>query len=92
MYLLPMHLQTIKGAVELLQATGEHIESAIDKVTTPGGCTIKGLKTMEQEGFTNAVIKDLLAGKRKKNKTTYNMKRVCQKSAMTIFCFCNITL
>ena len=92
MYLLPMRLQTIKGAVELLQATGEHIESAIDKVTTPGGCTIKGLNTMEQEGFTNAVIKDLLAGKREKNKTTYNMKRVCQKSAMTIFCFCNITL
>ena len=57
-------LQTIKGAVELLQATGEHPESAIDKVTTPGGCTIKGLNTMEQEGFTNAVIKGLLAGKR----------------------------
>ena len=59
-----MYLQTIKGAVELLQATGEHIESAIDKVTTPGGCAIKELNTMEQEGFTNAVIKDLLAGKR----------------------------
>ena len=57
-------LQTIKGAVELLQATGEHPESAIDKVTTLGGCTIKGLNTMEQEGFTNAVIKGLLAGKR----------------------------
>ena len=64
MYLLPMHLLTIKGTVELLQAIGEHIESAIDKVTTHGGCTIKGLNTMEQEGFTNAVIKDLLAGKR----------------------------
>ena len=29
-------LQTMKWAVELLQATGEHPESAIDKVTTPG--------------------------------------------------------
>ena len=57
-------LQTVKGAVELLQATGEHPEAAIDKVTTPGGCTIKGLNTMEQNGFTNAVIKGLLAGKR----------------------------
>ena len=45
-------LQTIKGAVELLQETGEHPEAAIDKVTTPGGCTIKGLNTMEQGGFT----------------------------------------
>ena len=57
-------LQTIKGAVELLQATGEHPEAAIDKVTTPGGCTIKGLNTMEQGGFTAAVINGLLAGKR----------------------------
>ena len=57
-------LQTVKGAVELLQATGEHPEAAIDKVTTPGGCTIKGLNTMEQNGFTNAVIKGLIAGKK----------------------------
>ncbi len=57
-------LQTIKGAVELLQETGEHPEAAIDKVTTPGGCTIKGLNTMEQGGFTAAVIDGLLAGKK----------------------------
>ena len=57
-------LQTIKGAVELLQETGEHPEAAIDKVTTPGGCTIKGLNTMEQGGFTSAVINGLLAGKK----------------------------
>ena len=57
-------LQTVKGAVELLQATGEHPEAAIDKVTTPGGCTIKGLNTMEQGGFTSAVINGLLAGKK----------------------------
>ncbi len=57
-------LQTVKGAIELLQATGEHPEAAIDKVTTPGGCTIKGLNTMEQGGFTAAVINGLLAGKR----------------------------
>lgn len=49
-------LQTVKGAVELLQATGEHPEAAIDKVTTPGGMTIRGLNAMEQAGFTNAVI------------------------------------
>lgn len=54
--------QIVKGAVELLQATGEHPESAIDKVTTPNGLTIRGLNMMEQEGFTNAVIKGILAG------------------------------
>lgn len=56
--------QIVKGAVELLQATGEHPEAAIDKVTTPNGLTIRGLNMMEQEGFTNAVIKGILAGKK----------------------------
>ena len=56
-------LQTIKGAVELLQASGEHPEAAIDKVTTPGGITIRGLNEMEHAGFTSAVIRGLKAGK-----------------------------
>jgi pyrroline-5-carboxylate reductase len=55
-------LQTLKGAVELLQTTGMHPETAIDQVTTPGGLTIKGLNTMEKNGFSNAVIEGLKAG------------------------------
>lgn len=55
-------LQTVKGAVELLQTSGEHPETAIDKVTTPGGVTIKGLNEMENAGFTGAVIRGLKAG------------------------------
>ena len=55
-------LQTVKGAVELLQATGEHPEAAIDKVTTPGGVTIRGLNEMEHAGFTSAVVRGLKAG------------------------------
>ena len=54
---------TIKGAVELLLAHGSHPEQEVDKVTTPGGITIKGLNAMEEAGFTNAVIKGLKAGK-----------------------------
>ena len=56
-------LQTIKGAVELLQASGEHPEAVIDKVTTPGGLTIRGLNEMEHAGFSSAVIRGLKAGK-----------------------------
>ena len=56
-------LGTIKGAVELLLAHGSHPEQEVDKVTTPGGITIKGLNAMEEAGFTNAVIKGLKAGK-----------------------------
>lgn len=54
--------QTVKGAVELLQATQTHPESMIDQVTTPGGVTIKGLNEMEHAGFTSAVIRGLKAG------------------------------
>jgi pyrroline-5-carboxylate reductase len=55
-------MQTVKGAVELLQASGMHPEAAIDLVTTPGGVTIKGLNEMEHAGFTSAVIRGLKAG------------------------------
>lgn len=55
-------MQTMRGAVELLQTTGLHPEAAIDLVTTPGGVTIKGLNEMEHAGFTSAVIRGLKAG------------------------------
>ena len=55
-------MQTMKGAVDLLQASGMHPEQAIDLVTTPGGVTIKGLNEMEHAGFTSAVIRGLKAG------------------------------
>ena len=55
-------MQTMKGAVELLQASDLHPEAAIDLVTTPGGLTIKGLNEMEHAGFTSSVIRGLKAG------------------------------
>lgn len=55
--------QTVKGAAAILQAHGSHPEEEIDKVTTPGGLTIRGLNAMEEAGFTNAVIQGLKAGR-----------------------------
>ena len=55
-------LQTLRGAIELLEETGLHPEAAIDMVTTPQGVTIKGLNEMERAGFTSAVIRGLKAG------------------------------
>ena len=52
-------MQTLKGAVKLLEENHSHPETEIDKVTTPGGITIRGLNEMEANGFTNAVIKGL---------------------------------
>lgn len=56
-------LQTLRGAIDLLEANGTHPESEIDKVTTAGGITIKGLNEMEHAGFSSAVIKGLKASK-----------------------------
>lgn len=55
-------LQTLQGAIDLLKIKGTHPEAEINKVTTPGGITIKGLNEMEHAGFTSAVIKGIKAG------------------------------
>ena len=52
---------TVKGAADLLLEKHTHPESEIDKVTTPGGITIKGLNEMEHAGFTSSVIRGLKA-------------------------------
>ena len=57
-------LQTMKGAVALLEESGKHPEAAIDGVTTPGGYTIRGLNAMEESGFTNAVLAGMKANKK----------------------------
>ncbi|MDO4210494.1 MAG: pyrroline-5-carboxylate reductase [Bacteroidales bacterium] len=55
-------LQTMEGAVRLLEETGLHPEVAIDKVTTPGGITIRGLNELDHAAFNSAVIRSLKAG------------------------------
>ena len=54
--------QTMKGAVDLAEARGTHPEAEIDRVTTPGGVTIRGLNAMEEAGFTAAVVAGLVKG------------------------------
>ena len=54
---------TVMGAAKLLIESGMHPEAEIDKVTTAGGITIKGLNAMEREGFSNAVIEGLKASR-----------------------------
>jgi pyrroline-5-carboxylate reductase len=54
---------TMKGAADLLLKTGVNPEDEIDKVTTPGGITIKGINELEANGFSNAIIKAMKACK-----------------------------
>lgn len=55
--------QTMIGAAQLILQNKSNAEAEIDKVTTPGGWTIKGLNAMEEYGFSNAVIKGIKANK-----------------------------
>ena len=50
-------MQTLRGAVDVLEANDTHPEAEIDKVTTAGGITIKGLNELEHAGFTSAVVR-----------------------------------
>lgn len=54
-------MQAMIGAVSLLENNESTPEDEIDKVTTPGGITIKGLNAMEEAGFSSTVIKGLKA-------------------------------
>ena len=56
-------VHTVKGAIDLLLENKSNPEAEIDKVTTPGGITIKGLNEMELSGFTSAVIRGLKASR-----------------------------
>ncbi len=53
--------QTVKGAAELMIQKNMHPEEAIDKVTTPKGCTIVGLNEMEHRGFSSAMVRGVIA-------------------------------
>ena len=55
--------QHAEGAAELLLSHKDNPEVEIDKVSTPGGITIKGLNCMERYGFSTAVIEGLKASK-----------------------------
>lgn len=55
-------MQTMRGAVAVLEGKNLHPAVGIDKVTTPGGLTIRGLNELDHSGFNSAVIRCLKAG------------------------------
>lgn len=56
-----MVAQSVLGAASLLLNNDTHPSVEIDKVTTPGGITIKGINELEHAGFSSAVIRAMKA-------------------------------
>ncbi len=62
---LQLAAQTVKGAAEMVLATGEHPGVLKDRVASPGGTTIAGLAAMEQNGVRGALIAAVEAAARR---------------------------
>ena len=52
-------MQTMRGALALLEHNHTMPQTEIAKVTTPGGLTLKGLDAMAESGFAEAVLAGL---------------------------------
>jgi len=53
--------QMMKGTAELLLATGEHPDALRDRVCSPGGSTIQGVRKLEEGAFRAAVMNAVIA-------------------------------
>ena len=53
--------QMLKGSAELLLETGEHPASLKDRVCSPAGSTIQGVRRLEEGGFRAAVMDAVIA-------------------------------
>lgn len=56
-------LHTVLGTARLLQEEQLHPAELKDRVTSPGGTTIAGVRELERAGFRSALIEAVLAAK-----------------------------
>ncbi len=57
--------QTLLGAAKMILETGEHPGVLRDKVTSPAGTTVEGLRVLERNGVRSALIEAVIAAAEK---------------------------
>lgn len=62
---LEIAIQTVLGAARLLQQTHDHPDHWRNRVTSPGGTTISGLKALEKGAFHNTVMNAVIEAAQK---------------------------
>ncbi len=63
-----MAAQTVKGSAQMVLETGLHPGALKDMVTSPGGTTIEGVRTLERLGFRSAIMEAIIAAAEKTGK------------------------
>ena len=66
--------QTLIGAGKMFLESGKHPGELKDNVCSPGGTTIEGVKTLEENGFRGAIIKAVTDTIKKSKEMTLNNK------------------
>ena len=54
-------LETVLGSTRLVQETGRHPADLSNMVTSPGGTTAEGLRSLEEDGFRAATLRAVIA-------------------------------
>jgi pyrroline-5-carboxylate reductase len=62
---LKLAVQTVLGAAELVQKTGEHPTALRDMVTSPGGTTARALSVLDKGAFRGLVADAVIAASRR---------------------------
>ena len=64
-YAIELAAQTVLGAAKMVLETGEHPDLLRDRVTSPAGTTIEGIRVLEKNNFRSALIEAVISAAEK---------------------------